>query len=201
MTLNIYQMETTYEIAVWSTGCFTLLLFLTTVAILLEWDMQDDPYFTFTDVIILSRVLEDWQTAMLCSIFFFNAFLSVFNGVLIRPIFTSMIYDVGSDQMARVFNKKERPFSMYVILMSYDVWSNLRMFLNVLGIISNFSFLIASVGGSMCAAIITTIAYMRNEAWIQNVKRDGNNPGWRLLKFIDDDERVIKPMLTPSADI
>lgn len=195
-------METTYEIAVWSTGCFTLLLFITTIAILLEWDMQDDPYFGFTDVVILHRVLEPWQTSMLCSVFFFNAFLSVFNGVLIRPIFTAMIYDIGGDQLSRVFNKKERPFSMYVILMSYDVWSNLRMFLNVLGIISNFSFLLASVSGSMVAAIITTVAYMRNEAWIQNVKRTGDNPRWRLLKFVDDaDERVIKPMLTTSADI
>tara|TARA_B100001094_G_scaffold121516_2_gene117232 strand:+ start:12952 stop:13536 length:585 start_codon:yes stop_codon:yes gene_type:complete len=194
-------METTYEIAVWGTGCFTLLLFITTIAILLEWDIQDDPYFTFTDVVILNRLLEDWQTWMLCSIFFFNAFLSVFNGVLIRPIFTAMIYDVGGDQMTRVFNKKERPWSMYIILILYDVWSNLRMFLNVLGIVSNFSFLLASVAGSMFAAIITTIAYMRNESWIQNVKRNGRNPSWRLLKFIDKDERVIKPMLTPSADI
>jgi len=193
-------METTYEIAVWGTGCFTLLLFITTIAILLEWDMQDDPYFTFTDVIILNRVLESWQTGMLCSIFFFNAFLSVFNGVLIRPIFTAMIYDIGDDQLTRVFNKKERPFSMYIILMTYDVWSNLRMFLNVLGIISNFSFLIASVCGSMLAAVITTLAYMRNESWIQNVKRIGSHPNWRLLKF-KEEQSVIKPMLTQPADI
>lgn len=190
-------METTYEIAVWSTGCFTLLLFITTIAILLEWDMQDDPYFRFDDVLILHRVLEPWQTGMLCSIFFFNAFLSVFNGVLIRPIFTAMIYDIGGDQLSRVFNKKERPFSMYIILMTYDVWSNLRMFLNVLGIISNFSFLLASVTGSMVAAIITTIAYMRNEAWIQNIKRTDANPRWSLLNFAQrEDPIVIKPMLT-----
>lgn len=185
-------METTYEIAVWSTGCFTLLLFLTTVAILLEWDIDTDPYFTFSNVVILDRVLEDWQTAMLCSIFFFNAFLSVFNGVLIRPIFTAMIYDVGNVQMKRVFNKKERPYSMYVILLFYDVWSNLRMFLNVLGIISNFSFLLASVGGSMLAAVITTVAYMRNMTWIQNIKRNTLKPGWSPLHF---SEEPLKPML------
>lgn len=188
-------METTYEIAVWGTGCFTLLLFITTIAILLEWDMQDDPYFRFDDVIILNRVLEAWQVGMLCSIFFFNAFLSVFNGVLIRPIFTAMIYDIGGDELNRVFNKKERPFSMYIILMSYDVWSNLRMFLNILGIISNFVFLLASVAGSMIAAIITTVAYMRNDSWIQNVKRSGNNPRWRLLQFVEKDAKELKPML------
>ena len=194
-------METTYEIAVWGTGCFTVLLFITTIAILLEWDMENDPYFRFDNVLILHRVLEPWQTSMLCSIFFFNAFLSVFNGVLIRPIFTAMIYDIGGDQLSRVFNKKERPLSMYVILMLYDVWSNLRMFLNVLGIISNFAFLLASVAGSMVAAIITTIAYMRNESWIQNLKRTGVNPRWNMLKFIENEEpRVIKPMLT-KADI
>jgi len=190
-------METTYEIAVWGTGCFTLLLFITTIGILLEWDMQDDPYFRFDDVIILHRVLEPWQTGMLCSIFFSNAFLSVFNGVLIRPIFTAMIYDTGGDQLLRVFNKKERPYSMYVILMSYDVWSNLRMFLNVLGIISNFSFLLASVTGSMVAAIITTIAYMRNDSWIQNIKRTGVNPRWNLLKFEENNNPIVlQPMLT-----
>ena len=176
-------METTYEVAVWSTGSFTALLFITTVAILLEWDIQNDPYFTLTEATILNRVLEPWQTGMLCSIFFSNAFLSVFNGVLIRPIFTSMIYDTGDDQLLRVFNKIERPASMYCILFFYDVWSNLRMFLNILGIISNFAFLLASVAGSMLAAIFTTVAYMRNYAWIQNIKRTERKQRWRVLRL------------------
>ena len=190
-------METTYETAVWGTGCFTLLLFLTTIAILLEWDIDTDPYFTFQNVIILSRVLEPWQTGMLCSIFFFNAFLSVFNGVLIRPIFTAMIYDMEDTQMSRVFNKRERPYSMYIILLFYDVWSNLRMFLNVLGIISNFTFLLASVGGSMLAGIITTVAYMQNSSWIQNIKRTTHNPNWKLLSF---EMEPLKPMLFKTKE-
>lgn len=191
-------METTYEVAVWGTGCFTVLLFLTTIAILLEWNIDTDPYFTLSNVIILSRVLEPWQTGMLCSVFFFNAFLSVFNGVLIRPIFTAMIYDTSDAQMLRVFNKRERPYSMYIILLFYDVWSNLRMFLNVLGIISNFSFLLASVGGSMFAAIITTVAYMKNASWIQNVKHiTTKDQSWKLLNF---EVETLKPMLIKPSE-
>ena len=140
---------------------------------LIEWDIADSDFFTidFTepsssggitetntqpqllDMAITSKSQFTWIAVF----FFFNAFMSEWNGVVINSIFTKMECGTGS---GTTFQGKQR--LLFALFTVYDIWCGVRAFFGILGLTSNYIFMIATIGGGLSASLVTKFMYIHN---------------------------------------
>ena len=89
------------------------------------------------------------QFGIFCIFFFLNAFLSVWNHTLIVTLFSFLVND--SDEEIKTSLEKDYPDHLFLI---YGVWTSVRNFFNLLGIVSNIIFFICTVSGAFLASVI-----------------------------------------------
>ena len=128
--------------------------------LLLDTDVfSNSPFFkviittnsTINNPEILGVVLTSYtQFVVFCVFFFINAFLGIYNHALISTLFSYLVND--SDRSVHQELKKNWPDSLFL---TYSVWTSMRLFFNILGILSNVIFFVCTVSGSLVGNVIT----------------------------------------------
>ena len=125
-----------------------------------------------TPVMILGVTLKTRMQFNGCvAFFFFNSFFSVWNGIVIAPIFEGMIYDDEYDITQWGGGLWAGRFVMFF----YEIWRGGRSFFSLLGMTSNVAFFAATAGGALVGSLITKSAYSTQlgRQWLHhpNVKK------------------------------
>jgi len=137
---------------------------------LIEWDIADSDFFTIDFTPPVSTAATDKRPTLLdmpiksksqltwiAVFFFFNAFMSEWNGVVINSIFTKMECGTGS---GTTFQGNQR--LLFALFTIYDIWCGVRAFFGILGLTANYIFMIATIAGGLSASLVTKFMYIHN---------------------------------------
>lgn len=159
-------MTNSYEVAVWTSlgiGAFTV---LGIIGVLDAWGVFEDPYFSFSNAKFLDFELSKNETWMLAIFFFLHSFVMQLLHVLVMPIYSKRIingfsdYDTlqtrtSSEVRKQTFSVQERPLTIAMLFVVYDLQRSAGVFFAFLGVVSNFSFLIASLIGTLAGGVLS----------------------------------------------
>ena len=107
--------------------------------------------------------------------FFFNSFFSVWNGIVIAPIFEGMVYDDNYD----LEDWGGGIIAGKTVMLLYEIWRGGRSFFSLLGMTSNVAFFMATAGGALFGSLITKSAYSTEfgKKWLRHPNKDLKDAG------------------------
>lgn len=151
---------------------------------LVEWDIDESNFFkvdvhnaTLRPKLLDMEITTNSQLAWISAFFFFNAFASEWNGVVIDSIFTNM--ECGSKCSNTFKGRRGLLFALFTI---YDIWCGVRRFFGILGLTANYIFMLCTIFGGLTASLLTKFMYMMDA---ENARRTG----WPdLAKYIKEEE-------------
>lgn len=103
------------------------------------------------------------QFAGLCVFFTLNAFLGVWNSVLIDGLFGMMVYDEGADVIRKLKQEYGGEATLLWLFMIYDIWRSARIFFSLIGMYSNVVFFLCTTGGALVAGLVTKKLFLSRE--------------------------------------
>jgi len=129
---------------------------------LVEWDIHDSDFFhvdisnaTLRPKLLDMEITTNTQLWWISAFFFFNQFAAEWNGVVIDSIFTNM--ECGSKCANTFAGKRGLLFALFTF---YDIWCGVRRFFGILGMTSNYIFLLCTIFGGLTASLVTKFMYM-----------------------------------------
>jgi hypothetical protein len=156
---------------------------------LIEWNIAESDFFTvdFTTTDKRPKLLDmpietKSQFTWIAVFFFFNAFMSEWNGVVINSIFTKMECGTGS---GTTFHGRQR--LLFALFTVYDIWCGVRAFFGILGLTANYVWMIATIGGGLSASLVTKFMY------IHNAEYDAVHGGGDWAQYIKEVPRGARP--------
>jgi len=119
----------------------------------LDVGTASDPRPRLLDMVIKTQAQLNW----IATFFFFNAFMSEWNGVVINSIFTKM--ECGTGAGHTFAGRRKLLFTLFTF---YDVWCGVRAFFGILGLMSNYVFMVSTIAGSLAASLLTKLMYLHD---------------------------------------
>lgn len=150
----------TYLIIVYALLAASYLLYLIMIIILAELQVFTlSPFFLFGGEFDLLGVRFNNPSLFngLAIFFFFNSLMSTFNYSVISPIFSRIMYASPNDP-ALPEGVSQR--QLFIILTLFNIWSVVRSLFNLLGLLSNISFFIATSAGFLIGDWLTKYVYI-----------------------------------------
>lgn len=120
--------------------------------------------------------------------FFVNAFLGVWNSIVVDSLFGLMVFDENDDIVKKL---KEKHPNLLWIFVIYDIWRSARNFFNILGIFSNVIFFISTTAGLLAAGILTKRMYL-NKDGIHLLKEDFTNSSSEIEPLVAGGNHILK---------
>ena len=119
-------------------------------------------FFTFGGKFALLGVTFENQTFYvgLCFFFFFNSFIAQLNSNIVSPVFSRLIFSHPDEDEHHGNGPGLSKNMLYLILVTYDLWSVARSLFGLLGIISNFGFFIATSLGFLLSDLGVKVVYI-----------------------------------------
>jgi hypothetical protein len=94
--------------------------------------------------------------------FFFNSLFGTLNSNVIAPVFSRLIFSHPTEQECHGSEYRIDNTTLYVILIFYDLWLAVRGLFNLLGILSNIGFFIATSMGFLLGDIVIKYIYIND---------------------------------------
>lgn len=95
-------------------------------------------------------------------LFFFNSFLSTLNINIIAPVFSRIMFSHPEEEECHNENYRLDKETLYYILFFYDTWLVVRSLFNLLGILSNIGFFIATSMGFLIGDLTVKYIYIND---------------------------------------
>tara|TARA_B100000787_G_scaffold87028_2_gene64274 strand:- start:179 stop:811 length:633 start_codon:yes stop_codon:yes gene_type:complete len=137
-----------------------------------SYDVFDSDFFyvsidendsTHNPVILGIQLTTTSQFVGLCLFFTLNAFLGVWNSVLIDGIFGMMVYDEGEDLIRKLKREYGGEATLLWLFVIYDIWRSARIFFSIIGMYSNVAFFLCTTGGALVAGLVTKKLFLSRE--------------------------------------
>jgi len=153
---------------------------------LVEWDIHDSDFFhvdvhnaTLRPRLLDMEITSNSQLTWISAFFFFNQFAAEWNAVVIDSIFTNM--ECGSKCTNTFQGQRGLLFALFTV---YDIWCGVRRFFGILGMTSNYVFLLATIGGGLTASLLTKLMYMFDAEYALKTGYPD------LAKYIKEEEEI-----------
>jgi hypothetical protein len=115
--------------------------------------------------------------------FFFNSLFGTLNSNVIAPVFNRLIFSHPSERECHSKKYRIDNATLYTILIFYDLWLAVKSLFNLLGILSNLGFFIATSIGFLIGDIVIKYIYI-NDPYILNFSPNSN----KCYTKIDNDD-------------
>jgi len=124
----------------------------------------ESPFFTFGGKFtLLGLVYNDESFYLgLNFAFFFNSLFATLNNNIVAPVFSRMIMSHSDENECHGSDYKFSKTYLYIILVVFDTWTVVRSLFNLLGILSNIGFFLATSAGFLIADISVKYIYINH---------------------------------------
>ena len=148
-----------FTVVVWVSVGVSWLLFLIMFGLLEVMGLYDSDFFSFhrNPTVLNHQLTETWHVVVFVVFFFLNSFANQWNGVVIDPIFGSMLVNDQADA-GNTGVKKSRLFPLLAV---YQVWGSAQWFFGLLGVTSHVGFMLATISGSLCGGLLTRWLFLQ----------------------------------------